>query len=33
MLAQSSTSLAEGRSKPVKQAFADVRRQIRKGAE
>lgn len=33
MLAQSSKSLAEGRSKPVKQAFADVRRQIRKGAE
>lgn len=33
MLAQSSESLAEGRSKSVKQAFADVRRQIRKRAE
>lgn len=33
MLAQSSESLAEGRSKSVKQAFANVRRQIGKRAE
>jgi len=33
MLALSSKSLAEGRSKPVAQAFSDVRKQIRKRAE
>jgi prevent-host-death family protein len=33
MLAQSSTSVREGNSKPAKQAFADVRRRVRKRAE
>lgn len=28
MLAQSSKSLREGRSKPVKKAFADIRKQV-----
>lgn len=29
MLAQSSKSIREGRSKPVKSAFADIRRQVK----
>jgi prevent-host-death family protein len=29
MLAQSSKSIQEGRSKPVKKAFADVRKQVK----
>jgi len=33
MLAQSSKSVQEGRSKPLKKAFADVRKQIRELAE
>lgn len=33
MLAQSSKSLAEGRSMPVKKAFADVRRRVKERAE
>jgi prevent-host-death family protein len=33
MLAQSSKSLAKGRSKLVKKAFADVRRRIKERAE
>jgi prevent-host-death family protein len=33
MLAQSSKSIQEGRSKPVKKAFADVRKHIREITE
>jgi len=33
MLAQSSKSLQEGRSKPLRKAFADVRKHIRELAE
>ena len=33
MLAQSSKSIQEGRSKPLKKAFADVRKHIRELAE
>ena len=33
MLAQSSKSIQEGRSKPLKKAFADVRKHARKGTE
>ncbi len=33
MLAQSSKSIQEGRSKPLKKAFADVRRHIRELTE
>ncbi len=33
MLAQSSKSLTEGRTKPVKKAFADVRRRLKERAE
>jgi len=32
MLALSSKSIQEGRSKPVKKAFADIRKQVRKQA-
>jgi prevent-host-death family protein len=33
MLARSSKSLAEGRSKPAKNAFADVRRRVKERGE
>lgn len=33
MLAQSSRSLREGRSKPLKRAFADIRKQVKERAE
>ena len=33
MLAQSSKSIQEGRSKPLKKAFADVRKHVRKDTE
>jgi prevent-host-death family protein len=33
MLAQSSKSIQEGRSKPLKKAFADVRKHVREDAE
>ena len=33
MLAQSSKSIQEGRSKPLKKAFADVRKQVRDSIE
>ncbi|MCU7816838.1 MAG: type II toxin-antitoxin system Phd/YefM family antitoxin [Candidatus Thiodiazotropha sp. (ex Lucinoma kastoroae)] len=33
MLAQSSKSIREGRSKPLKKAFSDVRKQVRELAE
>ena len=33
MLAQSSKSLQEGRSKPLKKAFSDIRTQVRQLAE
>ena len=33
MLAQSSKSIQEGRSKPLKKAFADVRKRIREDTE
>jgi len=33
MLAQSSKSIQEGRSKPLKKAFSDVRKDVRKLAE
>ena len=33
MLAQSTKSLTEGRTKPVKKAFADVRRRLKERAE
>lgn len=33
MLAQSSKSVQEGRSKPVKKAFADIRKQLKERAE
>ncbi len=33
MLAQSSKSIREGRSKPLKKAFADVRKRIRERTE
>jgi prevent-host-death family protein len=33
MLAQSSKSIQEGRSKPLKKAFADVRKRVREDTE
>jgi len=33
MLAQSSKSIQEGRSKPIKKAFADVRKRVREETE
>lgn len=33
MLAQSSKSIQEGRSKPLKKAFADVRKHVRENTE
>ncbi len=33
MLAQSSKSIQNGRSKPVKKAFADTRKRVKEGAE
>lgn len=33
MLAQSSKSIQEGRSKPVKKAFADIRKYVKERAE
>jgi prevent-host-death family protein len=33
MLAQSSRNIQEGRSKPIKRAFADIRKRIKEGAE
>ncbi len=33
MLAQSSKSIQNGRSKPVKKAFADIRKRVKEGAD
>lgn len=33
MLTQSTKSIQEGRSKPIKSAFADIRKQIKENAE